>query len=69
MQVGKQLLRTLGIRDIDIANDGWHCLEMIKARRMDKSKRMYNVILMDKQMPFLDGMEVCLVFPFVCYVS
>lgn len=56
--MGKQLLRTLGVRDIDIANDGSHCLEMIKARRRDTTKPMYNVILMDKQMPFLDGMEV-----------
>lgn len=56
-KVGKQLLRTLGIRDIDIANDGQHCLDMIKARRLNCNKRMYNVILMDKQMPFLDGLE------------
>ena len=47
-----RLLKKLGIEDIDIADNGRIALEM-------EQQKQYDIVLMDMQMPIMDGMESC----------
>jgi len=57
--VAKGILNKLGLHFIDIANNGVECLEKLKQEPLllDKSTRRYDVVLMDCQMPDMDGYE------------
>jgi len=52
--VAKGLLNKLGINSIDIANNGVECIEELKK---GSSHTYYDVVLMDCQMPEMDGYE------------
>ena len=50
--VAKGILNKLGLYSIDIANNGVECLEKL---RQKKATRSFDVVLMDCQMPEMDG--------------
>ena len=52
--VAKGILNKLGLNFIDIANNGVECLTKLKQA---KPSHCYNVVLMDCQMPEMDGYE------------
>ena len=57
--VAKGILNKLGLHFIDIANNGVECLEKLKQGALlpDKASQRYDVVLMDCQMPEMDGYE------------
>ncbi len=50
-EVASGFLRALGL-EVDVADDGARAIEMVKARD-------YDVVLMDMQMPVMDGLSAC----------
>jgi len=52
--VAKGILNKLGLNNIDIANNGVECIEKLIN---EKAKKGYDVVLMDCQMPEMDGYE------------
>jgi len=52
--VAKGVLNKLGINNIDIANNGIECIEKLKK---DVTNTCYDAVLMDCQMPEMDGYE------------
>ncbi len=52
--VARTMLRSAGA-EVEVANDGSQCLEILK-----KNPDKYNVVLMDVQMPVMDGFEATL---------
>ncbi len=57
--VAKGILNKLGLHFIDIANNGVECLEKLIQEPLgqDKATRSYDLVLMDCQMPEMDGYE------------
>jgi len=52
-KVGKRLLNRLGA-NVDLANNGKEAVDLV-IKRYQTQEKMWDVVLMDKQMPFCDG--------------